>query len=158
MRIDIVNMKAIKVAALEHKGDPETLHQSVETFRTWRKGSGCSPVATKRTFGVARSNPEARPAQAFHFDVCGEVETDVPENEYGVINKEIEGGRYGRLRYKGSRSLLNDKANAIFRNWLPASDERKRDAPVFFEYLNITADAPESEMITDIYVPLKACE
>ena len=156
MKIAIVNMKPIKVAALEHKGEPETLIQSVETFRTWRKESGCSPVATKRTFGVARSNAEAKPVQAFHFDVCAEIEADVPENEYGVINKEIEGGRYARMRHKGSRSLLNEKANAIFRNWLPSSDEGKRDAPVFFEYLNILADVPESEMLTDIFVPLKA--
>ena len=156
MKINIVNITSIKVAALEHYGAPDTLNHSVETFRDWRKDSGCSPVATKRTFGVAQSDPEAKPAQTFHFDVCAEIEREVPENDYGVITKTIAGGRYARMRHKGSHDTLNEKVNSLFRNWLPASDEGKGDGPVFFEYINITVDVPESELQTDIYVPLKA--
>jgi len=155
MRIDIVNITPIKVAALEHWDEPETLQQSIETFRAWRIESGCSPVRQKRTFGVAFSNPDVRPVQRFHFDVCGEVDADIAENSYGVINKEIEGGRYARLRHKGSHDNLRQKVNALYRTWLPNSNEMKRDAPLFFEYMNIMPEVAEAELITDIYFPLK---
>ena len=73
MRIDIVNIKPIQVAALEHLDDPDTLEQSIAVFRTWRKESGCSPISEKRTFGVAHSRPEVKPTQRFHFNICAEV-------------------------------------------------------------------------------------
>ncbi len=155
MIINIVNIKAIQVAALEHVGSPEKLEQSIETFREWRKESGYSPVAKKRTFGVAHSNPEARPVQKFHFDICGEVDVTVSDNAYGVTNKEIPAGRYAKLRHSGSLGSINLKVNAIYRNWLPGTQECKRDSPVFFEYLNIGDEAQDRELITDIYFPLK---
>jgi len=155
MKINIVNIKAIKVAAFEHLGEPETLDQSVETFRVWRKESGCSSVAEKRTFGIAHSDPEAKPAQPFHFDICCEVGIDVAENSYGVINKEIPAGRCARLRHQGAYDGLKLKVNAFYRSWLPSTEESKRDAPIFFEYLNFAVEVPEDELMTDIYFPLK---
>ena len=155
MKIDIVNIKAIKVAALEHLADPETLDQSIDTFKSWRKESGCSPVAQKRTFGVNHSNPEVIPAQKFRFDICAEVDAEIPENDYGVINKEIPAGRCARLRHKGSHDGLKLKINALYRSWLPGTEEVKRDAPIFFEYLNFLPEVKESELITDIYLPLR---
>ena len=150
-----MNIKAIKVAALEHLGEPETLEKSVEIFRAWRKESGCSPVTEKRTFGVAHSNPEARPPQVFRFDICGEVDDDIAENAYGVVNKEIPAGRCARVRHTGSHDTLHLTVNDLYRSWLPSTQEVKRDAPIFFEYLNFVPEVPEAELITDIYFPLR---
>ncbi len=155
MIITIVNIQAIQVAALEHADEPGKLPQSFEKFKAWRQESGCSPVSGKRTFGVAHSDPEARPVQKFRFDICGEVDTDVPENTYGVMNREIPAGRCARLRHKGSLDSINLKVNTLHRNWLPGTDEVKRDAPIFFEYLNVGAAVPEEELLTDIYFPLR---
>jgi len=155
MRIDIVNIKAIKVAALEHQGEPETLGQSIESFRAWRKESGCSPVTEKRTFGVAHSNPDIRPVQPFRFDICGEVDADIAENSYGVINKEIPAGRCAKVRHIGSHDELQSIVNSISRNWLPGSENVKRDAPIFFEYLNVVSEVAENKRVTDIYFPIR---
>jgi len=146
------------VAALEHRDGPETVEQSIETFRVWRKESGCSSVAEKRTFGVAHSNPDARPVQKFRFDICGEVDADIPDNAYGVVNREISAGRYAKLRHKGSLETINLKVNALYRDWLPTMQECKRDAPIFFEYLNVSPAVPESALMTDIYFPLTKSE
>jgi AraC family transcriptional regulator len=156
MKVDIVNTKAIKVAALEHRGEPEKLGQSIESFKAWRKESGCSPVAEKRTFGVAHSNPEAVPVQEFHFDICGEVDAEIAENTHGLINKEIPAGRCARVRHIGSHDTIILKVHTLYRSWLPSSDEVKRDSPIFFEYLNFEPEVPESRLITDIYFPLKS--
>jgi len=158
MKVDIVNIEAIQVAALEHLGEPETLERSIEAFRVWRKEGGCSPVAEKRTFGVTHSNPDARPVQKFRFDICGEVDADIPDNAYGVINREIAAGRYAKLRHKGSLETIQLKVNALYRDWLPTTQESKRDAPIFFEYLNVSSTVPNSELMTDIYFPLSKSE
>ncbi|NWF37131.1 GyrI-like domain-containing protein [Mariprofundus sp. KV] len=155
MIISIVNIKNIPVAALQHLDTAETVAQSIEKFREWREESGCSPVTEKRSFGIAQSNPEARVAETFHFDICGEVDADVPDNAYGVLNKEIAAGRYAKLRHKGSLATINLKVNALSRDWLPTTQECRGDSPIFFEYLNIGLAAPDSELITDIYFPLR---
>ena len=150
-----MHIEAIKVAALEHLGEPETLEKSVESFRTWRRESAYSPVTEKRTFGVAHSNPDARPVQSFRFDICGEVDAEIAENSYGVINREIPAGRCARVRHTGSHDTLHLKVKDIYRSWLPATQEVKRDAPIFFEYLNFMPEVAETELITDIYFPLR---
>ncbi len=156
MRIDIVNIPAIKVAALEHHAAPDQLQQSIDIFNSWRKESGYSPVATKRSFGMRYSNPEVMPIQDFHFAICGEVDVDIPENEQGICNQEIPAGRYAKLRHVGSPDTLQLKVDALCRAWLPSSDECQRDnSPLFFEYLNYLPEVPENEYITDIYLPLK---
>lgn len=155
MRINIVNIEAIKVAALAHLGEPERLEKSVESFRAWREESGCSPVTEKRTFGVAHSDPDARPVQSFRFDICGEVDAEIAENSFGVINSEIAAGRFARVRHIGSHETLQLKVKDIYRSWLPATQEGRRDAPLFFEYLNFLPEVAETELMTDIYFPLR---
>lgn len=154
MIISIVNIKAIQVAALEHLGEPETVAQSIEKFSLWRKESGDS-LTEKRRFGIAHSNLEARSAEKFHFDICGEVDAEVPDNEHGVVNKEIAAGRYAKLRHNGSLDTIHIKVNDLSRNWLPSTQECKGDAPIFFEYLNVSPATLESERMTDIYFPLR---
>lgn len=150
-----MNIKPIRVAALEHRGTPETLEESIAIFRAWRQASGCSPIAVKRTFGVPLSNPEKIPAEAFRFAICAEVDADIADNDAGVQCREIMGGRYAKLRHKGSMQSLNRQVDVMLRNWLPTTEESKRESPMFFEYLNITAENSEADAITDIYLPLK---
>jgi len=155
MIISIVNIKNIPVAALEHLDTAETVAQSIEKFSLWRKESGCSPVTEKRSFGVTHSNPEARVAEKFRFDICAEIDAEIPENDYGVRNSEIAAGRYARLRHKGALDTIDLKVNALSRNWLPTTQECRGDSPIFFEYLNLSSAVPDSERMTDIYFPLR---
>jgi len=155
MIITVVHINAIQVAALEHLDEPATLEGSFEQFSNWRKESGYSPATERRSFGVAHSNPDARVAEKFRFDICAEVDAEIPENGYGVINREIAAGRYAKLRHKGSLATIDQKVNALSRNWLPTTQECRGASPIFFEYLNLTPATQESERVTDIYFPLR---
>lgn len=42
-----------------------------------------------------------------------------------------------------------------YRNWLPHSGEARRNFPVYCHYLNLVADAPEHELLTDVHLPLR---
>lgn len=155
MQVKLIDFAATKIAVLEHQGAPERLNASVERFISWRKTTQLSPVKSKRTFGIAYSNPRTTAPEAFRFDVCGEVEADVPANPQGIITKTIPSGRCAVIRHRGSRDHMEEPIMALYREWLPTSGYELRDFPLFFEYRNFFPNTPESELITDIYLPLK---
>ncbi|MCF8581866.1 AraC family transcriptional regulator [Enterobacter ludwigii] len=155
MEVKIVDFPQTKVAILHHRGSPDLVNESTAKFIAWRKSTGLSPVRESRTFGIAWDDPATTAADAFRFDICGSVSEAIAENEFGVTNGEIEGGRYAVGRHTGTLDNISQTVWALFRNWLPGSGETLRDAPVFFHYLNLINEVPEYELQTDIYLPLK---
>lgn len=155
MDVKIVDFPQTNVAMLQHRGSPDLVNASAAKFIEWRKSTGLSPVRESKTFGIAWDDPATTPPEAFRFDICGSVSAAIPTNDFGVINGEIEGGRYAVGRHSGSLDNLSQTVWAMFRDWLPGSGETLRDAPAFFHYLNFVNDVPEHELQTDIYLPLK---
>jgi AraC family transcriptional regulator len=155
VEVKIVFFETVKVAVYEHRGAPERLNDSIRQFIEWRKSSRLSPVKTSNTYGIAYDDPKTMEPECFRWDICGEVQRDVPENPQGVITKEIPGGRCACVRHLGSRERLEEKVRYLYGEWLPQSGEELRDFPCFFHYLNLFPAVSESELITDIYLPLK---
>lgn len=154
MQVNVVEFSETLVAALEHRGSPNLVMDTVKHFIAWRKQSGLSPIASSRTFGIAYDDPTVTPPDVFRFDVCGEVEQSVPANPQGVVNKRIPGGRCAVVRHLGSTDRISDSVYYLFRDWLPDSGEELRDFPLFFQYIKRVPETPEHEQITDIYLPL----
>lgn len=155
MQVRTVNVEPVRIAVLEHRGNPALLNESVQRFIAWRKESGLSPVATSATYGVAWSDPTTTPPEDFRFDICGAVETKVPANRHAIVNKMIPGGRCAVVRHKGSPDHISSSVYYLYRSWLPHSGEEPRDFPVYFHYLNLKGEMPESELLTDVYLPLR---
>ncbi|MBI1423208.1 MAG: helix-turn-helix domain-containing protein [Gammaproteobacteria bacterium] len=155
MQVNIIEFKQTPIAVLEHRGAPTLVNDSVKVFIDWRKQSGLSPVTSSRTFGLVYDNPETTPPEEFRFDICGEVQAQVPVNPQGVINKIIPGGRCAVVRHHGSHQRIGESAYYLYRDWLPTSGEDLRDFPLFFHYLNLISNTPEHELVTDVYLPLK---
>lgn len=155
MDVKIVDFKETMIAVLEHQGAPELIYESVKNFIDWRKSSGLSPISTSRTFGMIYNDPETTPPEEFRFDICGEIDSSVPDNPQGVINKRILGGRCATVRHYGSTDRIGESANYLYRDWLPASGEELRDFPLFFHYIKKIPETPEHEQVTDVYLPLK---
>jgi AraC family transcriptional regulator len=155
MNIQIVDFDETMVAFLEHRGAPERLLESVKIFIDWRKQSGRSPNASRRTFGIPYDDPAITPADSFRFDICSEVRRVVAENPQGVITKSIPGGRCAKLRHIGFTDRISESIYPMYQEWLPESGEELRDFPLFFHYLKRVPDVDEHEQVTDIYLPLK---
>jgi AraC family transcriptional regulator len=154
MQVQIVDFSETRVAALEHCGAPALVSESVRKFIDWRKQSGQSPVASSRTFGIPRGNPDTTPADDFRFDICGEIHDAVAPNTYGVRELIIPGGRCAVVRHTGSSDHIGETIYPIYRDWLPGSGEELRDQPLFFEYLSVFPETPLDQWQTDIYIPL----
>jgi len=155
MQVNIVEFKETKVAVLEHRRSVDLLNDSVSTFIEWRKQSQLSPVNTSHSYGIAYDDPKTTAANQFRFDICGSVETEIPENSQNVINKRIPAGRCAVVRHLGSHELMDDKVHYLYGEWLPESGEELRDFPCYFHYINLFPEVAEHELITDIYLPLK---
>jgi AraC family transcriptional regulator len=154
MNVTIVDFEETKIAALEHRGDPELINDSVKRFIEWRKQSGLSPVHTSKSFGIAYDNPQTTEPDEFRFDLCGSVNEAVLDNSFGIVNRTIPAGRCARVRHLGSHQGIGASAVYLYRDWLPESGEALRDFPLFFHYLNLIPDVEEHELITDLYLPL----
>ena len=155
MQIKIVDFEETKVAVLEHRGDPKLLNGSVQTFIEWRKESRLSPINSSNSYGIVYDDPSNTEADKFRFDICGSITSDVPANTYKIINKTIPSGRCAVLRHTGSHDLMDSKIYELYGKWLPESKEELGDAPMFFHYINLLPEVSESELLTDIYLPLK---
>ncbi len=154
MQVQIVDFSEMRVAALEHCGPAGLVNESVRKFVDWRKQSGQSPVASSRTFGIPWNNPDTTPADAFRFDICGEIAEPVAPNLYGIRELVIPGGRCAVIRHTGSTDHVGETIYPIYRDWLPSSGEELRDHPLFFHYLSVFPETPRDQWQTDIYIPL----
>lgn len=148
----------IPVAALEHRGPPATLMASVQRFIAWRRGSQAAPEPSTRTLGVLYDDPESVAPEDFRFDVCAELarslDDDAQAREAGVVAKTIAGGRYAVARHRGSTDAIGETVMGLYRDWLPGSGERVRDAPLVFHYIERVPRVAEHEQVTDVYLPL----
>jgi AraC family transcriptional regulator len=154
MQVQIIDFSETRVAALEHCGPTGLVNESVRKFVDWRKQSGQSPLASSRTFGIPRNNPDTTPADAFRFGICGEIDEPVASNVYGIRELVIPGGRCAVVRHTGSTDHVGETIYPIYRDWLPASGEELRDHPLFFHYLSVFPETPQDLWQTDIYIPL----
>jgi len=155
MNIQITDFAETKIAVLEHRGSPESINDSVSQFIKWRKQSKLSPVKASKTFGIIYEDPKQVKSSDFRWDICGSVEKDVPDNDYGIFTKIIPKGRCALIRHLGSQNEMENKVRYLYGEWLPKSGEELRDFPCFLHYINLFPDVPEHELITDIYLPLK---
>jgi AraC family transcriptional regulator len=154
VQVKIVHFPETKVAALEHRGDPRLVGDSVRTFIAWRKQNGLPPRLSA-TFNIVHDNPEEVAPEDHRFDICAATEREVKENPFGVVGKTIPGGRCAVLRHVGSDDTLGASVRYLYAEWLPQSGEELRDFPLFFQRVSFFPDVPEHETITDVFLPLK---
>ena len=153
MDVALVEFPATKVAVLEHKGAPALEGQTVKKLIDWRITQGLMG-ADHKSYGIHYNNPATTPPEDYRVDFCISVQQEIAHNPWGVINKIIPAGRCARVRYVGSRQHIH-VPQFLYEQWLPKSNESPGDFPLFFHYVNVGPDIEESEMKTDIYLPLK---
>lgn len=64
-------------------------------------------------------------------------------------------GRYAVFTHLGPYSTLYQTWRAIYRDWLPASNEQLRDVAPLELMLNSPQDTPAEQLQTEIWIPLK---
>ena len=153
MQVNIVHFPNTKIALLVHQGPEQEEMKSVAKFIAWRRANGYSPKNSE-TYGIFLGDPNSRPEQ-HRFGIGGAIEKDVDDNEFGVVNAEIPGGRCACVRQIGSPNNVEPGVRYLYRDWLPSSGEQLRDYPCFVHRVNLASRPPDKDAITDIYLPLR---
>jgi AraC family transcriptional regulator len=151
--VRIVNFPATRVAALEHRGSPLRLGDSVRKFIEWRKTQALPPRSSA-TFNIVYNDPDETPPEEFRFGLCAATSKPIQPNEAGVVGFEIPAGRCALLRHTGSDDRLGRSIQHLYASWLPGSGETPRDFPLFMQRVAFFPDVADSEAVTDIYLPL----
>jgi AraC family transcriptional regulator len=60
------------------------------------------------------------------------------------------------LRHKDRTAGMRGAYEFLYGTWLPQSGREPADAPCVEEYLNTPRDTAPTELISDIYLPLRA--
>ena len=152
--VRIVDFPATVVACLSHRGPPERVGDSIRRFIAWRKAHGLSP-AKSATWNVLYDDPDITPPEDYRIDLCVSCAAlPADGDDEGIVAAHLEGGRCAVLRHTGSDALLADAIRFLYGDWLTASGEEPRDAPLFLQRIVFFPDVPEHEAITDIFLPL----
>lgn len=83
------------------------------------------------------------------------VTEPVPEGN-GISYKEVpdETGNYVRFQHKGSRSHM-EPAHHVMREWMAQQGYEQSEKPMLRMYANTKHDFPESELISELLIPIK---
>jgi len=152
--VRIIETKDVRVAVLEHRGDPARIGDSIRRFIAWRRAAGLSPRSSA-TFNLLYGDPDSTPAADFRLDLCAATDRAVPPNDAGVVAKVIPGGRCAVLRHVGTEEGFAEAAPYLYSEWLPGSGEELRDFPLYCQRISFFPDVPEHEAVTDLFLPLK---
>lgn len=99
-------------------------------------------------------DPKTVESDKLRTDCCLRVDREVkPENEIGV--KIIERGKFAVFRYKGTYKNLAIVYDTIYAKYLPEIGCVLRNTFSFEKYLNDWQEVPESELLTELYIPIE---
>ena len=152
--VTIIEFKEIKVAVLEHYGDPRLIGDSIRTFIDWGKQNKLQP-RSGASFNLIYNNAADVGPEAFRMDLYYASDMTISPNTQGIVQKKIPNGRCAVLRHVGTDANLERAILHLYSHWFPHSSEEERDFPLYLQRLSYFPDVPEHEAVTDIFLPLK---
>lgn len=151
--VKISDFPELLLAVLEHQGDPAQLGKAIAMFIEWRIDTKLPPNKS-RAFNLIDDDPNIKAGKDYRFDVCCAVEKPVDSNDKSLAYTSIPAGKCAVVRHIGSNDSIGAVVHYLCFNWLPKSGCQLRDFPIFFERISFFPDVPESEMITDVCLPI----
>ena len=104
-------------------------------------------------FGIVHDDDTITETVDCRYDACISDFNDFPEkNAYST--KVIE-GKYAKFLHKGSYESLNQTYENIFGGWYINSSHQIDSTPIIEKYLNDPDEVSQSELLTEIYIPIK---
>lgn len=152
--VEVIERMPLRVARLRHSGDPARLGDTLRRFIAWRRANALPP-ARSATFNVLHTDPSQVDASDFRLDICASLIGPLHANADGVVEDVLPGGRFARLRHRGSDADLGDRLRWLYAVWLPHSGEQARGAPPLLQRRRFFPDVSEHCAETDILLPLR---
>lgn len=153
MDVQIKQLPPRKVVFVRHIGPYSECGKAWEKVCMWAGPRGLLQPGVE-FIGLCHDDPEITPAENIRYDACITTRADVqPEGEIGI--QTLDGGLYAMATHNGSYNKLCETYAAICGQWAPQNGYEIRSLPSMEIYVNSPEDAPEDDLITDVYVPIE---
>lgn len=147
---NIVNIAAIPVAYIRHKGYGRSIANSWETITAW---ANSQQRPTNIQLGLHHSNPALVPLEECHYVAC--IGIDTPVVRRGNINSAvIPGGLHAAFKLTGKYGELLPYISKILEQWLPQSGYLPRTTPAFAMYEKNQFLSIDEEFELTFYLPI----
>jgi AraC family transcriptional regulator len=155
MNARIESMDPTRVAFVRHFGPYEEVAGTWQQLCAWAGPKGLLGPDS-RMFGVCHDDPDITPAGEIRYDACIEVRDGVgPDGGVGV--QTVAGGAYAVATHRGPYTGLADTYRALMGRWMPAHGHvPATDRPCLEFYRNDPNTTPPEELVTDVWVPVRA--
>lgn len=149
-RVEIKSFAGARLAAIEHRGDYQTIGNSFAKLQIW---FAARELPMNRSFGIYFDDPESVPEKHLRAEAGLVTEEDVSgAGEIRIVL--IPAMRCASVLHKGPYAELERAYRHLFRDWLPGSGCEAADFPCFEEYLNDPRETAASELLTRVHLPI----
>lgn len=143
-----------ELVGMDHKGPHHEIGQTFDRLFGW--ASTTDGMITSETKGIAIFFDD--PREKAPEDLTSLAAIPLPAGQAaaeGTRTYTLPGGPHAIARHVGPFTELHRTYTELFRDWLPASGESRNGAPLFEINMNDPKTTAPSDLITDIYLPLK---
>ena len=105
--------------------------------------------------GICHDDPQITNEENLRYDASlawGKTEVEALA-KYGFETKTIAGGKYAKVLYEGDYKKAEESWYGLY-VWIEKNGYECRDEPAFEKYLNMPSNVDDSELLTEIYVPV----
>ena len=152
MNVEIKDMPTLRVAAVRHVGAYSRIS---EAFGRLGELAGRAGLIQGKPTMVAlyHDDPEVTPEAELRSDAALVVSQNA-ELPPGLDEHLLPAGRYACTLHLGPYEQLGDTWSRFMGQWLPQSGQQLAEGTSFEIYLNTPTEVAQSELRTELYLPL----
>jgi AraC family transcriptional regulator len=140
-------------AAMRHTGPYSELGAFLGRLLAWAGPAGL--LRSGRMLGLCYDDPDSTPPERCRYDGCVTVAPDwcAPADSPAALQL-VAGGDYAVALHRGPHCELPRTYAEVCGQWCPALGRELRAVPCIEHFLDHPQAVPESQLRTEIYVPL----
>lgn len=151
--VTLTEVEAFDVLGVAHTGSYMEIGKAFETlYGTLFSRQLFRP--DMEMIGIYLDDPELVPTEKLRSFACVSARKTMPV-EAPLTPQHLDGGRYAVLRHKGPYADMPKAYQWLYGTWLPQSGREIRDSLMFEKYLNNPREVAPTELLSEIYLPLK---
>ncbi|NRQ14819.1 AraC family transcriptional regulator [Ensifer sesbaniae] len=151
--VTLRDVEAIDLVGVAHSGSYMEIGRAFETlYGTLFSRQLFRP--DMEMIGIYLDDPELVPVENLRSFACVSAREQMP-TDAPLTRQHIDGGHYAVLRHKGPYADMPKAYQWLYGTWLPQSGREIRDSLMFEKYLNNPREVPPTELLSEIYLPLK---
>jgi AraC family transcriptional regulator len=154
MDVRIESFPGWHAVCLRHVGAYKDVGPSFGRMMRWAAQNHLL-VPGHKVIGLSYDDPASVPAAALRYDICVTAAAPGADLPADFRAETIGAGRWAIHTLKGSYEGLKPAFDYLRGPWLRGSGAQQDDRPCMEIYLNDASEVPESELLTDVCLPLR---